>query len=166
MSESLGALIRAAREQEPKWTQVELAKHAGVNAETIGRAEDGGNLRLSTLYKISAALEEKTGRSIVTALNQAEGDAKNAAGDARNKTVRNPIAHELESPTHAMADQEVPDKKDGAMGGDNRTELLDQLTATAKRLPLKALQTVVDVAMEKDMARRRPRPTPAKNRRA
>lgn len=38
------------------WTQEELAKEAGVNIETVGRIEAGGNTRLDTLDAVLRAL--------------------------------------------------------------------------------------------------------------
>lgn len=158
MASTLAERIKEARKRR-RLSQGGLARLIGLKSGVgVSHWETGVRTPLPETVKL---LAEKLG------VRYEDLDPDNEAYDReapRNKTVRKVTVDALESRPHAMADQEAPDTKDGAMGGDNRTLLLDQLTATAKRLPLKALQAVVDLALEKDLARRRsPRALP-KNR--
>jgi transcriptional regulator with XRE-family HTH domain len=52
-----GELVHAARDAR-KWTQEDLAGHAGVDRTTVGTIEQGkGNPELLTINKIALALE-------------------------------------------------------------------------------------------------------------
>lgn len=75
--------IRDARRADPFWTQKKLALEAGVNPETVHRAERGENLELATLQKIARALKEKTGRDVLgqSIAEHARGDGAPAAKD-------------------------------------------------------------------------------------
>jgi transcriptional regulator with XRE-family HTH domain len=62
----LGKLIRSLREQDPMWSQQELAERADVSTYTVVRAEQGRNLRLTNLQKIATALRSKTGKDVMS----------------------------------------------------------------------------------------------------
>lgn len=55
MQLSVGAAIRERREAQG-WSQAELAQRAGVNPETVNRAEHGSNVTVDKLLQITRAL--------------------------------------------------------------------------------------------------------------
>ncbi len=57
--------IRTIRRENPRWTQRQLADAAGVNTDTIHRAESGKNLEFATVEKIAQALSSKAGRDVL-----------------------------------------------------------------------------------------------------
>lgn len=54
-----GDRVRSVREKRG-YSQVELAKRAGVNKETVNRMELGGNIGIQTVYKVADALEVRS----------------------------------------------------------------------------------------------------------
>ena len=47
-------MARAALE----WTTIELARQAGINANTVTKFEKGGNVTIETIAKLKAAFEK------------------------------------------------------------------------------------------------------------
>lgn len=56
MASPYGAVIKRLRETR-SWTQQELADHAGVNRETVVRAEQSGNVGVLLLMQLASALD-------------------------------------------------------------------------------------------------------------
>lgn len=70
----IGATIRERRKAKG-WDQKELGKQAGVNTETVNRAEHGANVTVDTLIKLARAL----GVEMAVAFHEVGGSAAQAS---------------------------------------------------------------------------------------
>ncbi len=160
MASTIAQRLKAARKKR-KLSQARLAHLIGrKRGSDVSQWETG--MRKPTpesLEAIAKALQ----------LPVSELDPDNEAYDReapRNKTVVHPTIGDVESGSQAQAEQDVQSEVGvGAMAGRSREDLMGQLAATVKRLPLKKLQEVTDFAMLKDLARREVH-HPAKKRQA